>query len=130
MLLRLLCLSLVVFDGIFGVATATAAQDTSKPHGLEVSAAVNHDVSPPLRELPPAARKSGPPTVVPWRHGPTPVTNPAGHTIPPNGSAQTLNIPSTSTNFDGVGQGFSGPQGTFTVNGAPPDTNGSVGPNH
>src|SRR5207302_10937194 len=29
-----------------------------------------------------------------------------------------------------VGNGFSGPAGTFTVAGAPPDTNGSVGPNH
>jgi hypothetical protein len=32
--------------------------------------------------------------------------------------------------MDGVGEGFSGPQGTFTVNAAPPDTNGAVGPNH
>src|SRR3979490_89870 len=39
-------------------------------------------------------------------------------------------IPSTAANFDGVGNGFSGPQGTFTVNSAPPDTNGSLGPNH
>src|SRR3979490_954898 len=37
-------------------------------------------------------------------------------------------IPSTAANFDGVGNGFSGPQGTFTVNSAPPDTNGAVGP--
>jgi hypothetical protein len=29
-----------------------------------------------------------------------------------------------------VGQGFSGPNGTFTVSSAPPDTNASVGPNH
>ncbi len=35
--------------------------------------------------------------------------------------------PSTSNNFDGVGNGFSGPNGTFTVNAAPPDTNGAVG---
>jgi hypothetical protein len=33
-------------------------------------------------------------------------------------------------NSDGVGQGFSGPNGTFVVNSAPPDTNGAVGPNH
>jgi len=31
--------------------------------------------------------------------------------------------------FEGVGQGFSGPSGTFSVNSAPPDTNGAVGPN-
>src|SRR5215471_1228316 len=30
-------------------------------------------------------------------------------------------------NFDGVGVGFSGPAGNFTVTGAPPDTNASVG---
>ena len=38
--------------------------------------------------------------------------------------------PVTSTNFDGIGNGFSGPAGTFSVNSAPPDTNGDVGPNH
>jgi len=32
--------------------------------------------------------------------------------------------------FDGIGNGFTGPQGTFSVSSAPPDTNGSVGPNH
>src|SRR3954465_13760630 len=39
-------------------------------------------------------------------------------------------VPTTSPNFDGVGQAFSGPSGAFTVNSAPPDTNGDVGPNH
>src|SRR6185369_15508434 len=29
--------------------------------------------------------------------------------------------------FDGVGRGFTGPQGSFTVDAAPPDTNGAVG---
>ena len=42
----------------------------------------------------------------------------------------TAAIPSTNLNFDGVGNGFTGPQGTFTVNSAPPDTNLAVGPNH
>ena len=39
-------------------------------------------------------------------------------------------IPSTTLNFDGIGQGFSGPSGTFSVASAPPDTNGATGPNH
>jgi hypothetical protein len=39
-------------------------------------------------------------------------------------------MPTTSHNFSGVGQGFLGPQGSFSVQSAPPDTNGSVGPNH
>src|SRR5205807_1159277 len=45
-------------------------------------------------------------------------------------SASVAAIPSTTTNFDGVGNGFTGPSGTFTVNSAPPDTNGATGPNH
>ena len=36
----------------------------------------------------------------------------------------------SATNFAGVGNGFTGPQGSFTVNSAPPDTTGAVGPNH
>ena len=39
-------------------------------------------------------------------------------------------IPAADRNFDGIGQGFSGPGGTFSVAGAPPDPNGDVGPNH
>ncbi len=42
----------------------------------------------------------------------------------------TLLAPTLALSFAGVGQGFSGPSGTFTVSGAPPDTNGDVGPNH
>jgi hypothetical protein len=33
-------------------------------------------------------------------------------------------------NFNGVGSGFSGPAGSFTVQSAPPDPAGDVGPNH
>src|SRR5439155_11717704 len=40
------------------------------------------------------------------------------------------NMPTASRSFEGVGKGFTGPQGTFTVAAAPPDTNGAVGPNH
>src|SRR5438552_1179379 len=38
--------------------------------------------------------------------------------------------PAVSSAFEGIGQGFVGPAGTFTVQYAPPDTNGAVGPNH
>jgi len=46
------------------------------------------------------------------------------------GSVAIAAIPTTATNFDGIGQGFTGPSGTFTVSSAPPDTNGATGPNH
>src|SRR3989442_1356562 len=45
-------------------------------------------------------------------------------------STTSAAVPTTALNFDGVGNGFRGPQGTFTVNSAPPDTNLAVGPNH
>jgi hypothetical protein len=87
---------------------------------------VKHDVSQPLRSI-------------------TLVTTAAKgtdseHNLPklkqgaPNGIQGTIQntttpsaVPSPSTNFDGVGSSFTGPQGTFSVNSAPPDTNGAVG---
>lgn len=45
-----------------------------------------------------------------------------------NGHQVSVNAPTTTgLGFDGVGKGFSGPQGTFTVQSAPPDTTGAVG---
>ena len=41
-----------------------------------------------------------------------------------------LQAPTVNSSFDGVGNGFVGPQGTFSVNSAPPDTTGDVGPNN
>jgi hypothetical protein len=39
-------------------------------------------------------------------------------------------MPLPSNNFEGIGQEFSGPGGTFIVQSAPPDTNGAIGPHH
>ncbi len=39
-------------------------------------------------------------------------------------------FPVTSSNFDGLGQGFAGPSGPFAVTSVPPDPVGAVGPNH
>jgi hypothetical protein len=36
-------------------------------------------------------------------------------------------VPTPSASFDGLGQGFSGPQGAFSVTGVPPDPNAAVG---
>ena len=93
-----------------------------------VSHSVKNDVSPPLRTLRGVI-------------SPAPEQDPdAHHRLPPirqgqpNGLTATVQssvtrlAPSPINNFDGVGNGFTGPQGTFTVNSAPPDTNGAVGP--
>lgn len=57
---------------------------------------------------------------------------PPGSANQPDGAIQsmtspTLHAPSVSLNFDGVGDGFTGPQGTFNIQYAPPDTDGAVG---
>src|SRR5262245_9980024 len=78
------------------------AGEEAEPGGVEVSEAVAFDVSPPLREL--AAYDEGLPT-------------PA-----------TIGAPGLSVN--GIGQGFVGPAGTFSVSVAPADPNGDIGPNH
>ncbi|HLL54481.1 MAG TPA: hypothetical protein VK447_13095, partial [Myxococcaceae bacterium] len=122
---------------------AASAGDNAQARGLgrpavEVTAAARHDASAPLwllqrpdftlereeeeendhrvhrfRKLPPAAlRATGAPDAVlqsemPW-----------------------IRMPAVGVTFDGVGQGFTGPGGTFSVASAPPDTSGDVGPNH
>jgi hypothetical protein len=101
----------------------------------QVIPAAQHDVSPPLRELPPGPKHIGILEAEPVRRipssravafGPDPVLQKA----PPAGTAPQFLAPATLANFDGIGNGFTGPSGTFVVNSAPPDTNGAVGPNH
>ena len=111
--------------------TALAAGGASDPGqiAVEVSAAVRHDVSPPLRSIAPLGNPE-PPKL--------PHDKPLGR-IHPNGPLSTSPDPviqssagplvgtSASLNVLGVGNGFVGPAGSFTVNSAPPDTNASVG---
>jgi hypothetical protein len=96
-------------------------------------AAVHNDVSAPLTDLAagvtPAPdekekkekKKEG---MLPVHGGSPSASDPALQSSPGTAAAPTAGL-----NFEGVGQGFSGPQGTFNVNSAPPDTNGAVGPN-
>jgi hypothetical protein len=99
--------------------------------GSRVEAEVAHDVSPPLWLIPPAPRQEGervhPVHPLPRPHHPGSSTS---SPPPQSGSVVPPFVPETNLSFDGVGQGFTGPGGTFTVNSAPPDTVGDVGPNH
>ena len=92
---------------------------------MEVSAEVQHDTLPSLRDVVP---REFPPAVRIEHDLPLPHF-PPGQT---DGAVQRLASPSTRAptligGVDGVGNGFIGPQGSFTVNSAPPDTNGAVG---
>ena len=84
----------------------------------------HHDLSPPLRTLPPAHRQPGL-MVRDHERLPRPQSRVATDPVLQRQVA-TAAAPATTTNFDGIGNGVAG----FTVNSAPPDTNGDVGPNH
>src|SRR5437868_4549466 len=94
----------------------------------QVARAEHHDVSAPLSLIRPA-----PPSLEEREHPVKPVPrrfNHGAHDPVVQASAVPLLIPAPASNFDGIGQGFTGPAGAFTVSSAPPDTNGDVGPNH
>jgi hypothetical protein len=113
------------------VAASTQTRSNQPSSKGDSPGAVHHDVSPPLRDLAPAAvppadnkkekePKKGPP--VPAQSStPDPVVQ---------SSPGVAAAPALGLGFEGIGQGFSGPSGSFTVNSAPPDPNATVGPNN
>jgi hypothetical protein len=98
--------------------------------GARINPEVAHDLSIPLRDMTPARHLPGQ-----FVHELMPVPRPHRGAAEPDpvlqsSSTRQFFAPLTSLNFAGVGNGFSGPAGTFAVQSAPPDTNGSAGPNH
>lgn len=125
----LLVLSALLPVWLYG-QSSNASPNAQK--GAQVHEADHYDISPPLRWMLPAPeqaeQKEHPVKRIP-RHtnnGNNPVTDPLATLL----GTPTLAIATTLTNINGIGNGFTGPAGTFTVNAAPPDTNGDVGPNH
>jgi hypothetical protein len=110
-----------VLAGLIVAAPASAAPAQAAP-------AAHHDVSPKLRSIKPAVAASTH-RVVPFRqlpnHSSSGTSSGALQSTPPG-----LQAPTTTLNFDGIGAGFTGPSGSFTVSSAPPDPNAAVGPNH
>jgi Carboxypeptidase regulatory-like domain/Fibronectin type III domain len=111
----------VLLVGVLAPAGVLAASGDN--HGVEVSAAVRHDVSPPLRTIHVSAPSAANLTERPLRR-----VNP-GNGSGPDTALQTTTTTSFSGNtttgqaFEGIGQGQYG----FSVQYAPPDTNGAVG---
>ena len=113
--------------GLFAGFLAAAGAQPARP---VVQGPDHHDLSQPLREIPPASRPSGPPHEA-FEPGRLPPPQATGAADPVTQTWKgRLAIPSTDRDFEGIGDGFTGPQGTFGVNSAPPDTNGDVGPSH
>jgi hypothetical protein len=100
------------------------------PQGqVEVGSARRSDTSPRLPDIPRPAVSLGPGRQVkPVRLNPN---RTASLALKKDGALQaSFGAPHSSSvrkNFDGIGQGFSGPQGSFIIQSAPPDTTGAVG---
>src|SRR5438094_3371452 len=108
------------------VRAATAADAASGP---TIIPSVHNDVSVALTAMADIGdsdkkdKKVKPHREIPGHsHGGASAAQPA--------SSVVAAAPALLNSFAGVGNGFSGPNGTFSVNSAPPDTNGAVGPNH
>jgi hypothetical protein len=91
--------------------------------------ATHHDISPPLRDIAPAPISGKRKKVHEPKGGPA-APDPGGRDPVVQSSRGTAAAPTLGLNFEGIGQGFSGPAGTFSVDSAPPDPNGAVGPNN
>ena len=117
-----LSLALGAALSLLGTTSASAAD------GPQVTPAVHHDTLHSLRGTMPRPDDfqknphAHPLHPLPFIDGPGNQTDGA---LQQFGSSAFA--PALGAGFDGVGQGFSGPQGTFQVNSAPPDTNGAVG---
>ncbi|HEX5158537.1 MAG TPA: hypothetical protein VFW17_15095 [Ktedonobacterales bacterium] len=122
-----ICAAVVGFPRISAASPSQAS--VAKHQHPTVNKSVKNDLSQPLRSIAgkPSNGHGGQaddfPSMKPVRPG-------RPNNLNPNIQSQvgSAAAPATSNNFDGVGNGFTGPNGTFTVNSAPPDTNGAVGP--
>lgn len=118
-----LSLALGTTIGLLAAGTTHAANG-----GAEVTPATQHDTLHSLRGVMPRPDDlaknphAHPLHPLPFIDGPGNQTDAAVQ-----GAGTGSFAPALGAGFEGVGQGFSGPQGTFSVNSAPPDTNGAVG---
>jgi hypothetical protein len=125
-----LILALVVVVFVPAVSARVGASTNAPVHKHPiVSRSLKNDVSPPLRSIPGRPSQGSGHNADDFPQlGPVPTGRPNHASSYLQNHAVPQLIPSATTSFDGVGNGFTGPNGTFTVNAAPPDTNGAVGP--
>jgi hypothetical protein len=126
-------LSQAMRSGGTNAQASVATGSTAAATGPTVSSPVAVGRSKPLRDLAPAQSAATKPPA--YRLGesesllhPTGNGSFHGDTVVQSSGAGGAAIPPTSQNFDGAAIGESSSDGVFI--GAPPDTNGDVGPNH
>src|SRR5438445_12968806 len=104
-------------------SAAPAGPPTSDQNRSDYSPqAVHQDVSPPLRDIPPARQPTHERRERPQRGVPEPPSSTAADPVVQSSSPSTA-APAPTNSFEGIGEGLSG----FKVLYAPPDTNGDVG---
>lgn len=107
---------------VFVARPGTAQGGPGQP---EVMPLIRLGISPPLREIPAQLGIEGhrvvPLRPIPQQAQPTQVDSAVQTSVGPTVTTSPV------TTYTGVGVGFTGPQGGFTVTAAPPDTNGAVG---
>ncbi|GAA0707131.1 hypothetical protein [Dokdonella soli] len=107
-----------------------SASAFAQEHGtVTVTPDEHHDTLPSLRDTPPAPHGG---RRVHFEGELPPLPGPRNL---PDGAIQrtmspTVATPAPISTVDGIGNNFTGPNGTFVVNSSPPDTVGAVGPNH
>jgi hypothetical protein len=111
---------------LVGFAAPAQARPTPRPHST-MRYQEHNDTSVPLRSMAPVPVGTAPRPTDSIPHMPQqPVAHRADPVVQTSMSAAA---PTPSASFDGLGQGFSGPQGSFSVTGVPPDPNAAVGAN-
>ena len=136
--MRLKCTSPLLLAILATAAFQAQAQSTVAMEHRKVDLIVNshkNDVSPPLRDMepiPPSTKRRGRPVrehKIPFDDGPELDSDPLlERTLGATSLAPALPLaPTLGSGVDGLGNGFTGPAGTMTVNSAPPDTTGAVG---
>lgn len=124
--------TLLVAAVLTGIFSMTAVAQTSRGQ-VEVSNAVQHDTLPALRDVVPRPEdfrkmRTRIEHDIPLPPVPDNQVDGAVQTFAERrNTLQSSFAPTAISSVDGVGKGFSGPQGAFTVQYAPPDTVGAVG---
>src|SRR5712692_689336 len=116
-------LVMMVVVGTLLVAPHLAGQQTQVYP--DVLNEVKHDTSPPMIAVG-RAGETGPKHTIKLMKVPHSVSQGQSDPVVQNSAGPVLNT-TTGMNIPGLGMGFTGPQGPFFDNGAPPDSNGAAG---
>lgn len=115
--------------GVFSLAVIMLPTPVrAQQERIEILRQLKADVSRPVREMPPVPTEGGHLREIPVRPLPGhPETGQFDSALQTSITSSVSVAATAGSSFDGVGVGFVGPNGSATVNVAPPDTNGAAG---